>query len=284
MTLTDDQRLWAKETAYQRARKLGIPIPAGVHVFTRRNGHIVGIPFVGSPMRELIRRLQHRAGLPVTGQFDTATLHWLGFSPPAPAHVYGVDVSNHQPSVDYAAVRRSGNLFAWCKATEGLGYVDPYYPRHCKGFRDQGVVVGAYHFARPSSQEGSGVQQAHRFLQIAQPRKGDLLPALDLEVADGVAPAALVRWTSEFLRTVKEQVGSCVLYTYPGFWGSLSNTALFAHYPLWIANYGVRAPSLPNGWSSYAAWQFTSTGSVPGIPGHADRSVTGVALDSLRIK
>jgi GH25 family lysozyme M1 (1,4-beta-N-acetylmuramidase) len=197
MTLTDDQRLWAKETAYQRARKLGIPIPAGVHVFTRRNGHIVGIPFVGSPMRELIRRLQHRAGLPITGQFDTATLHWLGFSPPAPAHVYGVDVSNHQPSVDYAAVKR---------------------------------------------------------------------------------------WTSEFLRTVKEQVGSCVLYTYPGFWGSLSNTAIFAHYPLWIANYGVHAPSLPNGWPSYAAWQFTSTGSVPGIPGHADRSVTGVALDSLRIQ
>ena len=43
-----------------------------------------------------------------------------------------------------------------------------------------------------------------------------------------------------------------------------------ARYPLWIANYGVQEPNIPAPWTSYSAWQHTSSGRVPGINGPVD--------------
>ena len=50
------------------------------------------------------------------------------------------------------------------------------------------------------------------------------------------------------------------------FSGELTN------YPLWVAQYEVYEPT-PNGkWSTWAGWQYTSTGEVAGISGHVDRN------------
>ena len=59
-------------------------------------------------------------------------------------------------------------------------------------------------------------------------------------------------------------------FTYPYFWEQLGQTTAFRTYPLWIANYGVSEPQLPGGWRSYAIWQYTASGHVPGIPGRVD--------------
>ena len=62
-----------------------------------------------------------------------------------------------------------------------------------------------------------------------------------------------------------------LIYTSPNFWlANMGNTRWFADhgYPLWIAHWGVSAPSVPadnwggNGWTY---WQWTSTGHVAGI-------------------
>ncbi len=38
-----------------------------------------------------------------------------------------------------------------------------------------------------------------------------------------------------------------------------------AAYPLWIADYGVAEPTLPNGWTTWLLWQYSETGTVQGI-------------------
>jgi len=59
------------------------------------------------------------------------------------------------------------------------------------------------------------------------------------------------------------------------FWDDeLRSPADFGRNPLWVANYGVKAPKLPSTWKSYAFRQYSDSGHVDGVPGGCD-------LDSL---
>ena len=52
---------------------------------------------------------------------------------------------------------------------------------------------------------------------------------------------------------------------------ALGGTTSFAGYPLWVAEYtGNSSPRLPNGFADYVFWQYSESGSVPGIAGNAD--------------
>ena len=63
----------------------------------------------------------------------------------------GTDVSGYQPSINWTTVKNGGVTFAWTKATEGTGYVNPYFTAQETGAKSVGIYIGAYHFARPSS-------------------------------------------------------------------------------------------------------------------------------------
>src|SRR5438132_535368 len=55
-----------------------------------------------------------------------------------------------------------------------------------------------------------------------------------------------------------------IIYTAAFMGGHIGNG--FASYPLWVANYGATCPLMPANWTHYVAWQYTSTGGVPGVP------------------
>ncbi len=67
-----------------------------------------------------------------------------------------------------------------------------------------------------------------------------------------------------------------IIYTYPYFWRSaMGNNTGFTRYPLWIADYnGGSAPQTPliGNWSSWAFWQYTDRGSIPGVSTGVDIS------------
>ena len=43
-------------------------------------------------------------------------------------------------------------------------------------------------------------------------------------------------------------------------------------FTLWIANYGVKAPSIPKGWGDWTFWQDTEIGFVKGVEGRVDHN------------
>jgi GH25 family lysozyme M1 (1,4-beta-N-acetylmuramidase) len=171
--------------------------------------------------------------------------------------------------IDWAAVKSGGQSFAFVKATEGGTYTNPYFDADWAAVHDAGLYRGAYHFARPSAALGDATAEAERFLAaigtINQP--GDLPPVLDLEDSGGLSPAELTAWTRTFLTTVEAATGRTpIIYTYSGFWATaMGGSTGFTRYPLWIAGYGLTAPSI-GGWTGWTFWQFTSTGTVSGIP------------------
>jgi lysozyme len=205
--------------------------------------------------------------------------------------IKGIDVSNHQERIDWARAKADGISFAYVKASEGTTFADPKYAAHVTGAKAAGIKTGAYHFARPDTHSAADDKTAAKdaraeadwFLSLARLRPGDLLPALDLETA-GLPPEAMVAWTRAWLDRVRRRIAARpVLYTYPAFWSALGQTTAFRLYPLWIANYGVSEPQLCAGWRRYAIWQYTSSGSVDGVPDRADlnRLADGLSLTAI---
>lgn len=205
----------------------------------------------------------------------------------AAADSLGVDVSSWQhlhSRLDWGRVRADGNTFAFVKATEGTGYVNPYFARDWAGTVRAGLFRGAYHFARP--RRGNARTQARFFLHVAGHLRGrgDLPAVLDLEVTGGLRPAALQQWTATWLQTVRRATGrKPIVYTSPEFWRTaLGNTRRFADYPLWIAHYGVARPQVPGGWRTWTFWQGRRDGRVPGIGVGVDRNAFNGSLAGLR--
>jgi lysozyme len=210
---------------------------------------------------------------------------------PPPTMLIGIDVSHWQGTVDWPAVHAAGVSFAYIKATDGPAFIDDQYARNRGAATETGIVVGAYHLGRPSAVAGDGTLEADRFLDVAAPAPGDLVPALDLEDDGGLAPDALVRWTLEFVARVRERVGVApVVYVSPAFWTAKLDDALVVAgwgSPLWVAHWRTATPRLPaDGWQGrgWTVWQWSNRGLVTGIEGEVDLDVlAGLDLSTLQL-
>jgi GH25 family lysozyme M1 (1,4-beta-N-acetylmuramidase) len=194
------------------------------------------------------------------------------------ASIDGLDVSHHQGSIDWPRVARAGKQFAYIRASAGTLTEDARYDANIAAARRAGLAVGSYHYANPSATAGDAENEAAWFLEHASFESGDLIPVLDLEVANGLDPDALIAWTRTWLERVTAATGvRPMIYTTPSFWSSgLRNTDWFARNGdrLWIAHWTkAAAPTVPAGsWGGqgWTVWQSTSSGSVPGISGRVD--------------
>jgi GH25 family lysozyme M1 (1,4-beta-N-acetylmuramidase) len=208
--------------------------------------------------------------------------------------VQGVDVASYQESggIDWAQVAASGIKFAVVKATEGDYYANSYASADLTAAQAAGIAVLAYAFAIPNGGgfSASPVTQANYLIAHAADAGGDVPPlALDIEYDPytgddhtnecyGLTPAAMTSWISAFSARVQAVTGQPpVIYTTQDWWATCTgaSTAL-ASDPLWVAAYPDAASSspgpLPAGWTTWNDWQYTSTGTVTGIPdtGHVD--------------
>jgi len=112
--------------------------------------------------------------------------------------VKGIDVSSHQDRIDWQRVKADGIEFAYIKATEGVGFVDPKLGAFSAGAQAAKIPHGFYHFARPDTHSGRTEQtvagdaqaEADAFLSVAFPREGHLVPVLDLEIGGQIGRAS----------------------------------------------------------------------------------------------
>lgn len=179
--------------------------------------------------------------------------------------VRGIDVSHYQPRIDWVKVKASGVEFAIIKASEGTTNKDKLHKSHTTNARAAGVLVGSYHFLHYRSDP---IVQAKNFLAaIGEHKKGDLPPVADIEWADGItkmnfqtADLALA-----FLEEVEKKAGiTPIIYTAASFFDGAPKPERFKRFPLWVANYRVKAPMVPSPWDSFAIWQYTDKAAVPG--------------------
>jgi GH25 family lysozyme M1 (1,4-beta-N-acetylmuramidase) len=215
----------------------------------------------------------------------------------ATARLRGIDISHWQGSIDWRRVADDGISFAIAKASQGTGFVDDRYAANRAGARSAGVTFGAYHFADPDPRAGDARAEADHFLEVADPRPGELIPTLDIERNGGLSPAALRTWVRTWLERVRARLGvRPMIYTGPYFWEtSMGGTSLFAdlgYDVLWVAHWTDGSPTVPGGnWGGHGwtFWQYTDCERVAGIAGCVDgdrfngTDLSGVTVASIRV-
>jgi lysozyme len=180
----------------------------------------------------------------------------------AGTYVKGIDVSDYQATIDWAQVANSGIGFAIARASDGY-YHDKQFAANWAGMKANGIVRGVYQFFRASK---DGVQQADDFLSLFTLEPGDLPPVCDVEVLDGVSASELKLQLAAWINEVQAKTGTVpLIYTAPGLWNGWSMPS-YAQNGLWVANWGVSAPTIPHGWGDWTIWQYSDNVSVPGIP------------------
>lgn len=196
------------------------------------------------------------------------------------SQIQGIDVSDHQKTVDWNAVQKAGKVFAFIKATDGITWTDPEFAANWSGAKAAGLLRGAYHFYETNDDPA---EQARNFLSAVPLEPGDLPPVVDIEATkSGQSAAQIVKDLQTWLDVVEQATGRVpILYTNPSYWDSLGTSA-FGRYPLWIAEYGVSTPKLPAGWTRWTFWQLSESGTVAGISGSVDLDVFNGTLAELQ--
>lgn len=199
-------------------------------------------------------------------------------------HVKGVDVSHHNPILDWNEVKNQNIHFAYIKATEGITHDDRNYIYNYKLAKENNVKVGSYHFY---SFAVSGLEQAKHFIRVAQCESGDLLPAIDVEHS----PANPYNKDTTYVKSViKElQVLEKELYEYYGFRPVIyTNMDCYKLYikdrfpdnPIWICN--LKSEPKDDDVKNWVIWQFTHKGELPGIVGDIDFNYFRYSFERLR--
>lgn len=190
--------------------------------------------------------------------------------------IHGTDVSKYQTNIDWSAVRASGISFAFIKATEGGDRVDDRFKEHWNGARQAGIARSAYHFyyfCRPA------IEQARWYIQNVPRDPGALPPVLDMEwnpqsPTCKLRPnAAVVRKEMRiFLQALEKHYGKRpIVYTTVDFFDD-NDLRQMADYPFWLRSVAGH-PDEKYGPHPWTFWQYTGTGSIPGIKGDADINV-----------
>lgn len=175
----------------------------------------------------------------------------------------GIDISNWQAGMNISSLDVD---FCICKATEGLGYVDPT----CDGFIQQcinnDILWGFYHFARENNPE----DEAEFFYNNCKNYFTHGIPVLDYETEN----YSNKDWCERFVYHLHELSGVwCILYISASRCIEYANSWLPEKCGLWVAGY----PYVMTDWtedempynvypfSVVAMWQFTSSLIIPGF-------------------
>lgn len=222
------------------------------------------------------------------------------------ASIKGLDLYNSNwersgDNIDFHAIKAAGYDFVILKITEGVDFVDASVGKMAPLVKDAGLLLGYYHFATPG---GSKSRSGYKKWWDAPDEARDLLDALknvpkpDLRVAldfewktdhiEETLPnkADRTRWAVEFIEIVEAELGyKPMFYSYGYYMGKhLVPHETINACPLWLARYNDE-PGFKEewGWDRYEIWQYTSSGTVPGVVGDVDLNDAPHGLDRVLV-
>lgn len=199
---------------------------------------------------------------------------------PGDSTVQGLDVDRWQGDVDWAQVAGSGVGFAIARFADGLT-VDPSFADNYAGIRAAGMIRGAYQILQPGQDP---LAQSDLLLAgIGSLAPGDLPPALWVILEDGQSPSQMGQCIQAWSSAVHAATGRIpFIYTGTNFWNHSVDSPASADNPLAIADWAHSCPNIPDMWSSWVFWQYTSTGSIPGVTGSVKRDLFNGSVAELQ--
>lgn len=211
------------------------------------------------------------------GGIDARDLVLSGFTGPTPDHypIHGIDVSKYQREVDWESARAGGVAFAYLKSTEGGDRVDDRFDENWKRAGAAGMPRGAYHFFYHCR---TGAEQARWFIENVPKQANALPPVLDVEWTPDsptctIRPprAELVREMEDFLDLVERRYGTKPIVYAPIDIHRERLVGMLPRHEFWLRAVKDHPNNVYTG-RPFRFWQWTATGTVPGVSGEVDRN------------
>lgn len=192
----------------------------------------------------------------------------------------GIDVSKWQGTIDWEKVKASGIQFAMLRAGYGQGNIDETFARNASECNRLGIPIGVYWFSYAYT-DAMAHREAQYCLGAVMPYKLDYPIAFDFE-GDSVnyarkqgvtiIKAMATSFAHEFCRTVQAAHKTPMVYTNPDYLANYFDSTIPKNYDIWLAKW-PKKPDFNNPPEHAAIWQYTSSGTVPGISGRVDMNV-----------
>lgn len=189
----------------------------------------------------------------------------------------GIDVSEHDGSIDWTQVKAAGVDFAMIRVGyrgygQGTLNLDNYFLTNLAGASEAGLKVGVYFFSQAITADEAQEEAKYVIdnlkasnVELSYPIVFDEEPISDGNEArtDGMSSDQYNANAVAFCKYVEQQGYSAMVY------GNQYDLARFdlagdlAGYPVWYAEYGVNRPTADI--DAMTIWQYSESGSVAGI-------------------
>lgn len=200
----------------------------------------------------------------------------------------GIDVSQHQGTIDWQQVADSGVEFVIIRVggrgygQAGTLYFDDLAQEYYQGAKEAGLKVGAYFFSQAIT-PAEAVEEAEYLLELTQDWVMEMPVVYDWEFMGLDARTA---WISKdtltecmlaFCNRITQEGLDAMIYFNPQQSRLMFHIEKITDYPFWLAMY--------SDWMTYPykidMWQYTNEGRIPGIEGNVDINLYFTYVDEV---
>lgn len=194
----------------------------------------------------------------------------------------GVDLSEFQGDVDFAAMKEAGVEFVMLRiggryyGDDGVLYTDNKFDTNYEKAKAAGLKVGAYFFSQAISAEDAK-QEANYALEKLNKRQLDYPIALDWENiaeeearTDKVTGDQLTDIAETFCDTIEAAGYKSIVYSNTQQMFIMYDFETMKDYDFWLADYR----EFPTMYYKFDMWQYTMTGSIAGVEGTVDMNIS----------
>ncbi len=190
----------------------------------------------------------------------------------------GIDVSTWQGKINWSKVKASGISFAMIRTgfrgtVSGNITKDKWFESNIKGAIANNINVGVYFFSMAKN-EAEALEEAKWVVEQIKDYDISYPVAVDIEIFDqdrleGVSYSQMTENALVFCNYIRSKGYTPMIYSYMNALTKKFDTAKFANERIWLAQYNDTVTYK----GKYHMWQYTSSGSVPGISGRVDMNV-----------
>ena len=189
----------------------------------------------------------------------------------------GIDVSEHDEDIDWQQVRDAGIDFVFIRAgyrgySEGSLRQDAYSEQNLREAREAGLDVGVYFFSQAVN-EAEALEEADLVLRMLDGQALQMPVVYDPESilndaarTDDISGDQFTRNALAFCGRIRERGYAPMIYANLVWEAFEFDLSRIRDIPIWYADYEP-VPQTPY---FFTVWQYTDSGTVPGIVGPVD--------------
>ena len=184
----------------------------------------------------------------------------------------GIDISNHNGSIDFNRVKNSGIDFVMIRSSWGLFNKDTRFEEYVNGCERAGIPYGLYHYSYATNLQQAEIE-VNNFIELAKRCNTSYPLAIDMEDADGwkrkngnPSNQMYVDICEYFCKKIEEAGFYAIIYANLDWLNNRLNSPKLDRFDKWVAQWSNKCTySKP-----YGMWQYTDNGSVQGINTRVD--------------